>query len=398
MDCAAGELRPVLPSHALGSPLGGAVRGDSIMCSSEENLRSMEFYAQHYEVVVDLPLVSARRTRIRDHNTESERRCRFCGKSKPAVSFRHEAHAIPEFLGNKSIILLNECDGCNTLFASEYEDHLAKWFGPMRTLCQIRGREGIPEYKYKRFRAKKGNGGMELCVHADSSSVNIADGGSFTIPVEMRADRYIPLRAAQALVKSAVSILPKERLPECQGTIQWLLRKATAHISDFPVVCGFTPGVNPYRNGRGVFYRRKDPCVQMPSMWFAVATANFLFQVMIPFCSGDAWIQQDKPPAFAIVPIPTPFPKEYEEKFGGTEWTYEDWAQDEEIVQNRRASLHVDLVDGDKIDAHNTGGTATNYRLLLSHVSPAPQASADVPSISTSSDPSSVPEPPTSSP
>ena len=75
------------------------------------------------------------RTELRDH--EDDRRCRFCGRGKPDVKFKKLAHAIADFLGNLSIISLNECDPCNTYFGEGCEDHLSKAMHLGRTLAGI---------------------------------------------------------------------------------------------------------------------------------------------------------------------------------------------------------------------------------------------------------------------
>jgi HNH endonuclease len=47
---------------------------------------------------------------------KSKRVCRFCGRKQPDVTFKNVAHAISESLGNKKIILYEECDECNARF------------------------------------------------------------------------------------------------------------------------------------------------------------------------------------------------------------------------------------------------------------------------------------------
>ncbi|MFA5251657.1 MAG: hypothetical protein WC454_03620, partial [Phycisphaerae bacterium] len=79
----------------------------STVSFSEANLKKIAFYEQHYQIVKDLPLVAKSPVKFRDHESVNERKCRFCGKSEPAVSFKNRAHAIPECLGNKSLILMN---------------------------------------------------------------------------------------------------------------------------------------------------------------------------------------------------------------------------------------------------------------------------------------------------
>ena len=58
--------------------------------------------------------------------------CRFCNRSEPEVTFNDVAHAIPESLGNKYVILVNETDrnchfgffavsGQNSVFPPNYD-------------------------------------------------------------------------------------------------------------------------------------------------------------------------------------------------------------------------------------------------------------------------------------
>ena len=57
------------------------------------------------------------------------------------MTFKSDAHAVAEFLGNRSILSLNECDECNARFATEYEDHLSKWSLFARSVSQVRGKK-----------------------------------------------------------------------------------------------------------------------------------------------------------------------------------------------------------------------------------------------------------------
>lgn len=318
------------------------------MAFSEANLKKIEFYNQHYQIVRDLFFITKVPIKLYDHESAGKRKCRFCGKSKPEVGFRCVAHAIPEFLGNKSIISMNECDICNKFFAVEYEDHLAKWFGPMRSLCQMRGKKGIPKYKSDNFIASRSDKGLEMFINSHSSvmdEIKKHGSGSFKIPVPMETQPHVPVRAAKALIKSAISILPNDLLSDCEHTILWLLDKAAVNINKFPVLYAFTPGINPYKNGKALILKRKDPEAAMPFLWFIIGTANFLFQTLVPFCKSDGWIKSGNDNNFEATKFPTPFPVDYEKKYGKTAWYYEDWASDKPIVQNREASFHFDNVE-----------------------------------------------------
>ena len=48
---------------------------------------------------------------------------------------------------------------------------------------------------------------------------------------------------------------------------------------------------------------------------------------------------------FEVTKFPTPFPEDYENKYGTTVWYCEDWASDQPVVENREASFHFDKVE-----------------------------------------------------
>ena len=52
-----------------------------------------------------------KRIHIGEQNKE-KRICRFCNNKSENVTFKNKAHAISEALGNKTIILNEECDNC----------------------------------------------------------------------------------------------------------------------------------------------------------------------------------------------------------------------------------------------------------------------------------------------
>ena len=108
---------------------------------------AVSYYDEHYEIIFHAPFLSDAKTRIQDHVEPAGRLCRFCGKGVPEVSFSKTAHAVPEFLGNRDILSMNECDTCNDYFATQYEDHLSKWSQYPRALSQIKGKKKKPTFK-----------------------------------------------------------------------------------------------------------------------------------------------------------------------------------------------------------------------------------------------------------
>jgi hypothetical protein len=64
------------------------------------------------------------------------------------VTFKKLAHALPDFLGNHSIISMNECDDCNDYFGKGCEDHFSKMMLLPRTLMGIPRKKG-PKSTFK---------------------------------------------------------------------------------------------------------------------------------------------------------------------------------------------------------------------------------------------------------
>ena len=81
---------------------------------------------------------------------KNDRVCRLCGADESQTTFKIEAHAIPELLGNKSVFTHYECDDCNRFFGSGIENDMGNWTKPSRTFARIRGKVGVPSIKRDR--------------------------------------------------------------------------------------------------------------------------------------------------------------------------------------------------------------------------------------------------------
>jgi HNH endonuclease len=68
---------------------------------------------------------------------EETRVCRFCRRDAGTTTFKKVAHAVPQLLGNRSVIAYYECDACNTYFSEDLEDHLGKMLNGVRTLLGL---------------------------------------------------------------------------------------------------------------------------------------------------------------------------------------------------------------------------------------------------------------------
>lgn len=104
----------------------------------------IDFYNKNYFYLVKYYNISGKKVYLGDRK---KRKCRFCGKPSGDTTFKMLAHALPEFIGNRTLISNDECDICNERFSRTIEDHFAKYLGLSRTLNQIRGKKGVPSFK-----------------------------------------------------------------------------------------------------------------------------------------------------------------------------------------------------------------------------------------------------------
>jgi hypothetical protein len=155
---------------------------------------------------------------------KENRKCRFCGKLKPEVSFRKEAHALPECIGNKSLFTYYECDSCNQAFGDGCENDFGNWSLPMRTMSRIRGKSGIPTIK------QGPNGAWRVEEHPTGLSLSVDETEAFyeddeankTLKLHLRRAPYRPVMVVQAITKMALSIMPEREMPNLQQALDWI--------------------------------------------------------------------------------------------------------------------------------------------------------------------------------
>src|SRR5690554_4727253 len=107
------------------------------MTAQDDHKRREAYFVSRYVKIAEHWFHTEEQTELRDYEADADRRCRFCGRGKPEVRFKKLAHAVSDFLGNQSIISMNECDECNTFFGEGCEDHLGKASMLHRTLAGV---------------------------------------------------------------------------------------------------------------------------------------------------------------------------------------------------------------------------------------------------------------------
>lgn len=309
--------------------------------------RIKQYYSERYDLAVRLPFVSDENIFLRDHETAESRNCRFCHQSHPEVSFKSKAHAVSEFLGNRSIFSLNECDSCNEFLGREYEDHLSKWSLFARAVSQIKGKKRRPTFKNaaKTMRVGPNGDGMSIELSAPNLiTPQLREGGpsSFTLPLDATSQPYVPMRAALALVKIACSICPRMYVQECKPAIDWLMKRSNPSINGFPVLYSFTPGPISDAASEVLLLRRRED-EPIPFMWCAVRFRNHQIQTFVPFCPSDeSWLRCDTEVQMTVNHIPNRFGPAW--PYGNTTFQNYDWSSTEPVSTSGSATFSIDRV------------------------------------------------------
>jgi hypothetical protein len=219
-------------------------------------------------------------------DSKNERVCRFCGKSEPQTSFKSVAHAIPESLGNKRVILLNECDECNSFFSNTLEDSFDKYTKPYRLLCGIKGKNKVPSYKTRdksaRIDVDKSKNQIEIKGVEEKI---IKESSDTELIIKFEREPYIPINVYKALLKMALSVIDFSLLPTLEEHINWI--RLPGYIPPFspPFYLVERVSFGPSFNGGSfavVFVRRSGIPRINPYMMFFLSVGNLHFQIPIP--------------------------------------------------------------------------------------------------------------------
>lgn len=245
------------------------------------------FYEQQYRPVAEWSLRPGDRVVL---GQKHDRRCRFCGRSKPDTTFHMNAHALPESVGNKSLFTYYECDDCNRSFGHGCENDFGNWSLPMRTMSRINGKEGVPSLKQgpgNAWRVDEHPTGLKISLD-ETEGFWHDDVANRTLVFTLKRGPYRPSGVAQAFFKMALSVMPEAELPNFQKLLEWIkpgtLQKMAAPT---PLLHTFVGGALPRDLLRvSVLTRISDETVS-PYCFFLLGYGNELFQVAIPSAERD---------------------------------------------------------------------------------------------------------------
>jgi hypothetical protein len=258
--------------------------------SPDETVKSKKFYDEHFQCLVTAMLTPGQIEVLGD---AKNKRCRFCGKAEPEVTFRKEAHAIPESLGNKSLFTNYECDTCNKTFGDGIEDSFGKWSKPMRMMARVRGKKGVPTIKKGSqggWRIEYVNAGFKIS-QIEGDPVMEVDEERKVITFKLPRDPYIPVAVLKTFVKMALTIMPEEELDNFRTALSWICEldhgRRFLPKGGYPILATFIPGPMPNDKIALFIYRRRTDMSAVPYSFFVLGYGNEVFQVMIPSPERD---------------------------------------------------------------------------------------------------------------
>lgn len=235
-----------------------------------------EKFIQKYEISV----IGDKRINIGEPVKE-KRVCRFCGNTADKVTFNNKAHAISEGLGNKTAVLFDECDACNTRFSQTIEPDIIQYLGLFRTIYDVKGKGGSKQFKGENFDLKKDEN-ITLSFHS------LDDRPEFGMPYNVKLETKDPITLQniyKCLCKFFLSVIPTEKLQYFNGTLDWVNGKT--EITQLPKVAEMISYHAFAIQPKMTIYFRKDDDKQLP---FAVGEFYFtckIFSFIIPLTNQD---------------------------------------------------------------------------------------------------------------
>ena len=274
------------------------------MASSQANYENpIDFYHKYYNILVPLNITKGKKKYLGD---SENRKCRFCGKKKGDTTFKMLAHALPEFIGNKTLISNYECDICNERFSRTIEDHFGKYLGLPRTLSKIPGKKSVPSFKDKNLRIDYKSSEPDIILTPDEQDDRIVEiqEDIRQISIEAKSQPYIPRAIYKCLTKMAISIMPESELLHFGEAIQWInMENHNSGILNYPLNCylAFTDEVKSFDGKIHTFLlKRKNDSDLVHYMIYVVAFGTYFFQIVVPCPKLD---HKDKGISLQLFPL-----------------------------------------------------------------------------------------------
>ena len=248
------------------------------------NMDRHEAFAERY-CIRRIEIESATQQKIQLGLGESKV-CRYCGDDESTTTFKEESHAIPIFLGNKTVTDLLECDRCNHHFGDHFENSFAAYTLPHRPFQRTRGRNGIPKYKDQEFRISASDqSNLEIYAMGERDLEAFEVKGKNQLRFPLIRQPYYPTAIHKSLIKIALAMMPAQDHAMFGTLKQWLLRKdhSPAFSGSVPIIEWMISGpVDPNQITCILAKAKKDYEESTFKFQLILKYGNFQYQLVIP--------------------------------------------------------------------------------------------------------------------
>ncbi|MFY0603253.1 MAG: hypothetical protein JXQ93_04845 [Flavobacteriaceae bacterium] len=217
--------------------------------------------------------IGSKRISIGERN-KSKRVCRFCKKKNGETTFKNKAHAISEALGNKTVMLFDECDKCNKFFSETIEPDMVQSLSLFRTFFGVKGKGGNKKIKGKNFYLKN-DGKINLVFNSLNDR---PDPLSKNYNLKLNLDQPINFQNIyKTLCKYFLSVIDGNELAHFRKTIDWV--KGDLEIESLPKIGELISYDFFTLQPKLTYYIRKDKrCTRHP---YAIGEFRFTCKIMI---------------------------------------------------------------------------------------------------------------------
>lgn len=251
---------------------------------TEDQVRSLFGHLMDNYELLTFDLDKGKKIKIGE-NSKADRVCRFCQGKIPDVSFKKEAHAISEALGNKILILNEECDGCNEFFDESIERDFIYYHDMARTIYGVKNKDNdIPKLKGKGFELFNGGSGNMSIAIIQSTEGN--EDAKVPESVTFKTGNKIKLQNLyKVLCKFALSVINSRQLNHFEDTIRWIRNQKEAKA--LPKVAVLNSYAFFTRRPEITLYLRNTENTTLPHLVGEFRFACYLYIFIIPFSSKD---------------------------------------------------------------------------------------------------------------
>ncbi|GAA5084581.1 hypothetical protein GCM10023210_04540 [Chryseobacterium ginsengisoli] len=151
---------------------------------------------------------------------KNHRICRFCKNKSEPLTFNNKAHAISEALGNKTLILYDECDLCNKRIGQTIESDIIEYLSLFRTMFSIKGKGGNKKFTGKNFELAADENNLKLTFKSIKDRPKTPDED---YNVKLVSQKPVVLQNIyKSLCKYFLSVIDENLLKHFDKTIDWI--------------------------------------------------------------------------------------------------------------------------------------------------------------------------------